>query len=301
MPAICYPSRENVLGRCIGAMTIALACGAAPASATPLAFSAGVIAPASATDTLSLGNTPSGTPAGLLRTTTVAESFLDGTVDSLSFSGGGVSQPAGLYLGITSKQGGPTAPFAVAGQSVTGAYAAVPVGGVFNLSITGAQPQTNLTLLWGSVDGGNELTFFDGGTAVATLTGEQITASVAGTASAAGIGGTQSFYVSVSVPGGFDDVQGSTTSNWFEVDSLGTASVVTSIANSQSPIPEPTGMGLVALLGTMAVYGRRRLPVSQVSMVAMPSRNSAAAAKSGSRSTRRCGGSLGCFSWSGPR
>jgi hypothetical protein len=167
-------------------------------------------------------------------------------------------QPAGLYLGITAKSGGPTAPIYTAGHAVTTPFTAAPVGGEYDLTISATQPETELNLLWGSADDGNKLALLDDGTTVATLTGKQILASVAGTAAAGGIGGTWSFYVAVSLPSRFDEVQASTTTNWFETTSLGTTSVAVGTQSDAEAIAEPSGIGLFALLSLIAVRGRHR-------------------------------------------
>ena len=190
------------LARCLGVAVVAIGLAAASARAAPLSFSVSLVPPTTSGDLLALGSVPSGTPAGLWSTSAVTQSFADRSTEFLSFLDDVSQDPAGLYLGITSKAGGPTAPFGSNGQAVSGLFAAASTVNDFDLLVSGAT-DTELTLLWGSVDDGNTLTFEDNGAVVGTVTGKQVLQSVAGTAASGGIAGTLSFYVTVLVPQGF--------------------------------------------------------------------------------------------------
>lgn len=242
-----------------GTAAIMLGLATAPGHAAPLSFSVALVPPSASGDVLALGSPPGGTPAGLWSTGSVTESFADGSTDVLSFGRNTQQDPAGLYLGITSKEGGPTAPFNSTGQAVTGLFAAASTNSDFDLLVSGATG-TEMTLLWGSVDDGNILTFKDNNATVGSVTGKQVLQAVADTAASGGIAGTLSFYVTVLLPQGFNEVVGTTSSNWFETSSLAVTSAALTVQSGAESVPEPAELGVtgLALVGLAHAIRRRR-------------------------------------------
>lgn len=247
------------IARRFGAVAFALGLGVVSTEAAPLSFSVSLVPPAVSGNPLGLGSAPSGTPAGLWSTGPVMEGFADGSTEVLSFGRNTQRDQAGLYLGITSKQGGPTAPFDSSGHSVSGLFVAASTDSDFDLLVSGAT-DTEMTLLWGSVDGGNTLTFKDNNATVGSVTGKQVLQAVADTAASGGIAETLSFYVTVLVPQGFNEIVGTTSSNWFEVSGLSVASSALTAQSGAESVPEPTELGMtgLALLGLAHVARRGR-------------------------------------------
>jgi len=208
-------------------------------------------------DALVLGTVP-GVTAGFYSAGGVQQVNSDGTVGQLTFAGGGVADPAGLYTGINSNSGGPTAPFDVSGNSVPGLYAATGAGGTWTLQSFAnsvAQNENYLSFLWGSVDALNSLVLSENGIPVATITGAQVQA-VAAAAGSTGIAGTKSFYVSIMTTGvGFNQVTASTGNNYFEA---------TDFSELYYQLPEPGTVSIFAagLAGLTVIRLRGRHPSS---------------------------------------
>jgi hypothetical protein len=203
-------------------------------------------------DVFILGTAPGGT-AGFYSAGGVQQVNTDGTVGQLTFAGGSLADPAGLYTGINSHSGGPTAPFDISGNSVPGLYAATGVGGTWTIQSFAngvAQNENYLSFLWGSVDALNSIVLSENGIPVATLTGAQIQA-VATAAGSNGIAGTKSFYVSIMTSGvAFNQITATTGNNYFEA---------TGFSELYYQLPEPgTAPIFAAGLAGLTVIRRQR-------------------------------------------
>lgn len=111
-----------------------------------------------------------------------------------------------------------------------------------------ASPQSTFSLLWGSVDPDNTVTFFQGSQLLDTLTGaDLIAAELNAGLSAAQVFGNPFFQptldISVSLPGGFDGLQlaGASNSLTFEYSNL---------VASATAVPEP-GTWILMSLGLL--------------------------------------------------
>ena len=249
---------------------VSLACGVAamhPAHGSPIgsgmsgaAFFLLSLDPDTTTnpDVLVLGTAP-GATAGFHSAGGVQQVNADGTVGQLTFTGGSMADPAGLYTGINSHSGGPTAPFDVSGNSVPGLYAATGANGTWTLQSFAnsfAQNENYLSFLWGSVDSLNSLVLSENGMPVATITGARVQAA-ATAAGSSGIARTQSFYLTITMPeAAFDQVTAATGNNYFET---------TGFSELYYQLPEPGTAPIFAagVAGLTAIRRRRgRHPLS---------------------------------------
>lgn len=127
------------------------------------------------------------------------------------------------------------------------------VGGI-TIDFT-SSPQKFLGLIWGSVDGGNEIQFYNHGTLVGAFTGNDLSAATHNPANGAqGYGG--SYYTALNdMTGSFDRVVLSSSIPSFESADFEASPFVNGVA----PTPEP---GMVALMlggiGLIAAVRRRR-------------------------------------------
>lgn len=141
----------------------------------------------------------------------------------------GAGSGFGLYTGTTA--GLAATPFGDATQ-----YYSTGLG---TTTITFDGDYTYLGLLWGSVDGYNDVKFYNDGVLIGTVNGSEILNPADGNQ---GLGGT--FYVNFGLYGGFDEVVLVSTNYSFEIDDLA--------FGTGYEIPEPAsalllGGGLVAL------------------------------------------------------
>jgi hypothetical protein len=142
----------------------------------------------------------------------------------------GAGSGFGLYTGTTA--GLAAMPFGDATQ-----YYSTGLG---TTTITFGADYTYLGLLWGSVDGYNDIKFYNDGVLIGTVNGSAIINPADGNQ---GLGGT--YYVNFDLYGGFDEVVLVSTNYSFEIDDLAYG------ANYQQ-IPEPVsalllGSGLIGL------------------------------------------------------
>lgn len=128
------------------------------------------------------------------------------TGNDLKFSGGtitfgttGASGDGGVYSGSS---GTAAAPYLGATKTTADTFSGNYLVAEPNSSVTIAFTATQqyFGLLWGSVDAGNTLTFYNGSTVVETITGQNLISNN-GAAS-----GASSLYVSVNIPGGYTSV-----------------------------------------------------------------------------------------------
>ncbi len=142
----------------------------------------------------------------------------------------------------------------------TGRYISTQIGGTATLSFTGEH--TYIGFLWGSVDLGNTLNFYNGTNLVGTITGGQIMAGAVGNR---GVNGTE--YVNITSSQAFTSVVAESFYdpgyNSFEIDNLAYYSTpVTSPSVPGDPptsVPEPSSMLVLgtALLGLGTMLSRR--------------------------------------------
>lgn len=172
------------------------------------------------------------------------------TGGTVSFAGGGTStvngQPieSGVYDG--SIAGTASSPFISSSQQDTANYFAAEPGDPITFNFN--QTQNFFGLLWGSADAGNTLTFTNTTTGETyTITGSQLP-SKSGLQTAAG-----SFYVTISVPKGFNKVTVTTVNPAFEF-----ANVIYS-QNATPASGTPKVINATATSGTLCLLAGTRI------------------------------------------
>jgi hypothetical protein len=161
--------------------------------------------------------------------------FNSGLPSGPTFSGSGAG--FGLYTGTTS--GLAATPFGSSTQ-----YYSTGLG---TTTITFEDDFTYLGLLWGSVDGYNDIKFYKDGVLIASINGSAIINPADGNQ---GLGGT--FYVNFELEGGFDKVELHSSNYSFEIDDL-------AYGNSYDEVPEPaTALLLGGGLAAISLARRRR-------------------------------------------
>jgi hypothetical protein len=162
--------------------------------------------------------------------------------DSVSFSG--VSAEDGVVRG--SSPGAYAAPVTdAAGDLFGGKY--LSTGNTGDINIAFATPQHSLSLLWGSIDASNEITFLNGNQVVGVVDGAEIDPSAIGFQ---GIGG--SAYVLIDSAVSFDDIEISSGTPSFELAAIRSST-------AEIPVHEPSSIALLGgfLLGFVGI--RRRV------------------------------------------
>jgi hypothetical protein len=142
----------------------------------------------------------------------------------------------------------------------TGRYISTQIGGTATLSFTGTH--NYIGFLWGSVDLGNTLSFYNGTSLVGTITGGQIMGNAVGSR---GASGTE--YVNINSSQAFTSVVAQSYYdpgyNSFEIDNLAyysTPVVSPTVPSDPSTnVPEPSSLLLLgtALLGIGTIMSRR--------------------------------------------
>ena len=131
---------------------------------------------------------------------------------------------AGVYRGVTSSAWAPstteTANDATASNDITTDYLAATQGCTVTISFDSTQEYFGM--LWGSVNSGNTLTFYNGSTVVATITADELVSTYGATYQ-------DNYYAAINIAGGYTKVMASSTSGGFEFTDVGYAS--TTIAN----------------------------------------------------------------------
>jgi hypothetical protein len=113
-----------------------------------------------------------------------------------------------------------------------GKYLSTGSSGFINIGF--ATPQQSLSLLWGSMDPGNEITLLNGNQVVGFLDGADIDPAANGSQGAGG-----SAYVLIESAVRFDDIEFSSIAPSFEIAELKTSSV-------EIPVNEPASLALFA-------------------------------------------------------
>ncbi len=215
----------RVMGTAVGVGWLAVA----PAWAGPLPFSftsteGGTAQPGPGLSVVAL--TPGALPAGVQYAA---------TQDT-----GGV--PNGIVRGNASNEY--SAPYISQSAQVTDQYYSTARG---SITFSFAHPEGYFGLLWGSVDAGNELTFYSGSTTLGSIFGSDITLSANGTQSLAG-----SRYVNVDFTQGFDRAVATSKQVSFEF-----ASVVAEPARQDVPEPGAFAVVMSGLVGFVALRRMR--------------------------------------------
>ena len=163
--------------------------------------------------------------------------------DSVSFSD--ISGDDGVVRG--SSQGIYSAPIIdAAGDAFNGKYFSSGNTGTINIAF--ATLQQSLSLLWGSVDAGNEIMFLNGGQVVAVVDGNEIDS-----AANAFQGLDGSAYVLIDSSIKFNDIEISSATPSFELAELRSGS-------AEIPVREPSSLVLLGgcLLGFIGVRSRQQ-------------------------------------------
>lgn len=130
------------------------------------------------------------------------------------------------------------------GQAYTGADATTYLStGSASATLTfNRGPLSYLGLLWGSVDSGNTLTFFNGSTNVGSVTGAQLLANN-------GVASNTTVYVNILSNLAFTSVVATSPANSFEFDNVAYGAAV----------PEPSSLALCGIFGALGtVVARKR-------------------------------------------
>jgi hypothetical protein len=135
------------------------------------------------------------------------------TTDSLTFGSGATAgsisfaDGAGVFQGVASGAWAPSPTNQNTVHDVTNDYLAAVQNS--SLTISFNSPQEYFGLLWGSVNSGNSLNFYNGSTLVATITADDLLKNYNATAQ-------DNYFVSIDIPGGYTSVVASSTSGGFE-------------------------------------------------------------------------------------
>ncbi len=136
------------------------------------------------------------------------------TADDLTFGSGGsggsitFTGNSAVYQGQTGYSWAPSPTNQNNQIAVTNDYLAATGG--YDLTMTFGGPQIFFGILWGSMNGGNTLTFYNGTTVAAVITSSDLFASPYGATSEG------NYFVSINIAGGYTSVVASSSSGGFE-------------------------------------------------------------------------------------
>jgi hypothetical protein len=181
-----------------------------------------------------------------------AGTFID--TGPLTFSGGNVSFGGGTSSGDSGVYDGTIS--GITESPSTGNYLAAEPNGPVTISFS--QPQEYFSIIWGSVDNYNSLVFTLVGGGTYTITGSQIEAAASG---------SDSKYVTVTIPGGYTEVQAYSTTAAFEFADVSYADTTTPAAGSAIPVavdPNPDSICLLEGTGIATPEGRRLIETLRI-------------------------------------
>jgi hypothetical protein len=132
------------------------------------------------------------------------------------------------------------------------------------ITISFDEAETSLTLLWGSIDGLNQLDLYNSGTLVASVSGSQVQSLTAGFVSNGFRGFGGSAYVTLTNSNPFNTVVAHSGTTSFEFAgmavSTGLFTQVADTASTDTSLPEPSSLGLLGgMLAFLVAVGFRHL------------------------------------------